>query len=50
MATNKNAQIRYKILDKCFRNSGRRYFIENLISECNKVLKEIDPDSKGISR
>ncbi|NDV59286.1 YafY family protein [Bacteroides sp. 519] len=50
MATNKNAQIRYQILDRCFRNSGRRYFIEDLINECNKVLKEINPDSSGISR
>jgi predicted DNA-binding transcriptional regulator YafY len=50
MATNKNAQIRYKILDNCFRNGGKRYFIEDLISECNKKLEEIDPDSKGISR
>lgn len=50
MASNKNAQIRYKILDNCFRNSGRRYFIEDLISECNKKLLEIDPNSKGISR
>ena len=50
MATNKNAQIRYKILDNCFRNSGKRYFIEDLISECDKKLREIDPDSKGISR
>ena len=50
MATNKNAQIRYKILDNCFRNSGRRYFIEDLIAACNKKLLEIAPDSKGISR
>lgn len=50
MATNKNAFIRYKILDTCFRNPGRRYFIQNLIDECNKVLLEIDPTSKGISR
>ncbi len=50
MATNKNAQARYRILDNCFRNNGRRYFIEDLISECNKKLAEIDPDSKGISR
>ncbi|GHT46489.1 WYL domain-containing protein [Bacteroidia bacterium] len=50
MATNKNAQIRYKILDNCFRNSGRRYFIEDLIRECDKVLQDIDPDFKGISR
>ena len=50
MATNKNAQIRYKILDNCFRNSGKRYFIEDLISECDRKLSEIDPSSKGISR
>jgi predicted DNA-binding transcriptional regulator YafY len=50
MATNKNALIRYKVLDKCFRNPGKRYFIENLISECESVLLEIDPESNGISR
>lgn len=50
MATNKNAQIRYKILDNCFRNSGKRYFIEDLIAACNGKLREIDPDTKGISR
>ena len=50
MPTNKNAQIRYQILDNCFRNSGKRYFIEDLIAECNKKLLEIDPGSKGISR
>ncbi len=50
MATNKNALIRYKVLDKCFRNTGRRYFINDLIDECNKVLSEIDPDFSGISR
>jgi predicted DNA-binding transcriptional regulator YafY len=50
MATNKNALIRYKVLDKCFRNPGKRYFIEDLISECEIVLLEIDPESNGISR
>ena len=50
MATNKNALLRYKIFDNCFRNTGRKYFIQDLIDECNKVLLEIDPDSKGISR
>jgi len=50
MATNKNAQIRYKILDNCFRNKGKRYFIEDLIEECNQKLSEIYPDSNGISR
>jgi len=50
MAINKNALIRYKVLDKCFRNPGKRYFINDLIAECESVLLEIDPESNGISR
>ena len=50
MAINKSALIRYKVLDSCFRNPGRNFFIDDLINECNKVLKEISSDSKGISR
>ena len=40
MATNKHAQIRYQALDRCFRNSGRRYYIEDLIEACNQALFE----------
>jgi hypothetical protein len=50
MATNKNALIRYKVLDNCFRNLGKRYFIGDLIEACKKVLTEIDPETNGISR
>ncbi len=50
MATNKNALIRYKILDNCFRNTGKRYFIEDLIGECNNILSEMDSTYGGISR
>jgi predicted DNA-binding transcriptional regulator YafY len=50
MSTNKNAFIRYKVLDNCFRNPGKRYFIDNLIEECEKVMADINPESKGISR
>jgi predicted DNA-binding transcriptional regulator YafY len=50
MSTNKNALIRYKVLDNCFRNPGRRYFIEDLITECENMLMELDPNSNGISR
>lgn len=41
MATNKQAMIRYQVLDRCFRNTGRRYFMKDLITECNKVLHEL---------
>ncbi len=50
MATNKNALIRYKVLDSCFRNPAKKYFIETLMEECNKVLGEMDPNTNGISR
>jgi predicted DNA-binding transcriptional regulator YafY len=50
MAATKNALIRYKVLDNCFRNPGRRYFIEDLIAECDSILLEIDSESNGISR
>lgn len=50
MAINKSALTRYKILDSCFRNPGRRYYIQNLIDECNNKLLEIDASCGGISR
>jgi predicted DNA-binding transcriptional regulator YafY len=49
MAITKYPLIRYKILDKCFRNTGKRYFIEDLVKECENVILEMDPDSSGIS-
>jgi predicted DNA-binding transcriptional regulator YafY len=50
MATNKNALLRYQVLDRCFRNPGRMYFWKDLLDECNKSLFELDPDSNGIQR
>ncbi len=50
MSANKFALIRYKILDSCFRNNARRYFIDDLIKECSIVLQEISGESTGISR
>ncbi len=50
MAITKNPLIRYKILDRCFSNPGKRYFIADLIKECEKTLNEIDPSNRGISR
>ena len=50
MSVTKHQLIRYKILDQCFRNPGRTYFIEDLINACNDVIFEIDPSIKGVSR
>ncbi|WP_047451882.1 helix-turn-helix transcriptional regulator [Alistipes sp. ZOR0009] len=50
MSTNKNATIRYQALDKCFRNTGRKYFIEDLIEACNEALLDVDSQSSGVKR
>jgi len=50
MAINKNALIRYQVLDRCFRNTGRMYFWEDLLEECNRAIVEFDPHSAGIQR
>ena len=50
MSTNKNAIIRYQALDRCFRNPGRKYFIDDLIEACNDALIDIDGCSTGVKR
>jgi predicted DNA-binding transcriptional regulator YafY len=50
MSTNKHAIIRYQTLDKCFRNSGRNYAIEDLVEECNKAIYEYTGKEEGIKK
>ncbi|MBL0049695.1 MAG: WYL domain-containing protein [Bacteroidetes bacterium] len=50
MATNKQATIRYLVLDKCFRNTGRNYFLNDLLEACNVALHNNDSKSDGIKR
>ncbi len=50
MATNKHATIRYQALDRCFRNPGRKYFIEDLIDACNDALSDYYFKGDGIKR
>lgn len=41
MAINKNAYIRYQILDECFGNIGRKYHIDDLLEKVNEKLFDI---------
>ena len=50
MATNKHATIRYLTLDKCFRNPGRRYYMEDLVDECNEAIYQYTGKDIGIKR
>jgi len=50
MATNKQAILRYQVLDKCFANIGRKYFIEDLIEACNKAIYDFTGKEIGIKK
>ena len=50
MSTNKHATIRYNALDRCYRNPGRRYYIDDLIEECNNAINNFDPESFGVQK
>ena len=41
MPTNKNAQLRYQILDRCFSNRHRKYTIEDLVDAVNDALYDM---------
>lgn len=41
MPTNKNAQLRYQILDRCFSDFKRKYTIEDLIDKVNDSLYDL---------
>lgn len=50
LATNKHAQIRYNTLDKCFRNPGKRFAIEDLVAVCNEAIYEFTGKEEGIKK
>ena len=50
MAQNKNAQIRYKALDKCFSNRYKKFYINDLIDYCSGVLTEHYAQETTVSR
>ena len=48
MPINKNAYVRYQVLDRCFSNFGRKYYWEDLLEAVNIAL--IDANGTGIAR
>lgn len=48
MSINKSASIRYHVLDRCFQNFGRKFFIQDLLAAVNDSLTNINPNAKGI--
>jgi predicted DNA-binding transcriptional regulator YafY len=48
MSITKNALLRYQTLDKCFRNTGKSYLIDDLLEAVNNALYEDNNESSGI--
>jgi predicted DNA-binding transcriptional regulator YafY len=49
MPINKNALIRYKVLDNCFRNRQRKWTLDMLVDKVSDALYEYEGISKGAS-
>lgn len=50
MGKTKNAVIRYQALDRCLRNPGRKYSINDLLEACNEAIQDLEPESTGIRK
>ncbi len=50
MATNKNALIRYRTIDKCLQNRFRKWTLENLIEACSEALYEYEGRDTNVSK
>lgn len=50
MATNKNALIRYRTLDKCLQNRGRKWTLDDLIMACSDALYEYEGKDTNLSK
>ena len=49
MPANKNALLRYKVIDQCLRNRYRRWTIEDLVDACSDALYDMEGIRKGVS-
>lgn len=51
MPINKNAAIRHRVLDQCFRNRGKKYYWEDLAEACtNAIYEYTGKDINTVSR
>lgn len=50
MPTNRNALLRYQVIDRCLRNRGRLWTWEDILKEVNNALFNDNPSSKGIGK
>ncbi len=49
MAQNKNALLRYRTIDRCLRNTGRRWTLQDLVDACSDALYEYEGKQEPVS-
>ncbi len=49
MAQNKNALLRYRTIDRCLRNTGRRWTLQDLVEACSDALYEYEGKGEPVS-
>ncbi len=50
MAQNKNALLRYRTIDRCLRNTGRRWTLQDLVDACSDALYEYEGKQDLVSK
>lgn len=50
MAVNKNALLRYRVLDRCFGNTSRNFYWQDLLKEINEALEDFNGEESHIQR
>ena len=50
MTVKSNAYLRYKVLDRCFRDFNKQYFIDELVDACSNAQRIETGSARGISR
>lgn len=49
MSQNKNALLRYRTIDRCLRNTGRRWTLQDLVDACSDALYDYEGRSDNVS-
>lgn len=49
MPHNKNALLRYRTIDRCLRNTGRRWTLQDLVDACSQALYDYEGRGENVS-
>ncbi len=50
MPVNRNALIRYRVIDQCLKNRYRKWTLDDLIEACSEALYDYEGIDKGVSK